>query len=158
MSEVTDYDSIKGVVDKEGLRRYLERNRDDYGGACVKVVINVMKYLDGFKGEFNIGYAPDMTTPHGIISHCDDQGGLTGFMAGVVRNIVTRCYKDGWKFFLAYQITPYDLKDGAVFDLNKLVRTLEEFASEQEIREYVTALVQRHVATAKPQADRKEPS
>ena len=74
-------EEIKGLINKEALQASIDNNNDPYGKACVDVAINVMKHLDNFEGEFNIGYNPDMTTPHGIICKCDDQGGITGFMA-----------------------------------------------------------------------------
>ena len=92
---------IKGLVNKEAWKRYQRNNKDNYGRACVKVAENVMKFLDTFDGDFEIGYHPNLKTPHGIICHCDDQGGITGFMASAVRTMVTLCYRDGWKFFCA---------------------------------------------------------
>jgi len=51
-----------------------------------------------------------MTTPHGIICKCDDQGGITGFMAGAARNIVAQCHVLGWKFYLADVLNKYNIK------------------------------------------------
>jgi len=50
-----DIDSIKGLINKESLQTSIEVNKDGYGSACVNVAINVMKHLDDFQGEFNIG-------------------------------------------------------------------------------------------------------
>jgi hypothetical protein len=88
-------DDIKGLINKELLQNQIEINNDKYGSACVNIAVNIMEHLDLFEGEFNIGCSPDMTTPHGIICKCDDQGGITGFMASAARNIVAQCYKDG---------------------------------------------------------------
>jgi hypothetical protein len=103
--------SIKGLINKEELQAIVDTNKDEYGRACVSVAVNVMKRLDKFVGDFNIGYYPDLTTTHGIICKCDDQGGITGFMAENVRNIVTKCHSLGWKFFLAYSINPYNVDE-----------------------------------------------
>jgi hypothetical protein len=104
-----DYTSIKGLINKDALQKSIAANQDGYGGACVNVAINVMKHLDDFDDDFNIGYNPDMTTPHGIICKCDDQGGITGFMAGAARNIVANCHILGWKFYIADVLSPYDI-------------------------------------------------
>lgn len=101
---------IKGLINPEIMEKHLKNNNDPYGAACVKVAVNVMKYLDTFDDDFNIGYNPDMTTPHGIICHCDDQGGITGFMEGMVRNIVALCHALGWKFYIADCISMYDIE------------------------------------------------
>lgn len=142
------YEDIQGLVNKERLEEYVNVNADAYGGACVQVAINVMRHLDSFDGQFNIGYHPDMSTPHGIICECDDQGGITGFMAGAARNIVACCYKDGWKFWLADVISPYDIGDeGAVRNIDKHVKTVLGIegvtATEAAVREYVRGLSER---------------
>ena len=140
---------IKGLVNPEALQKSIDGNDDGYGGACVQVAINVMKHLDTFEGEFNIGYHPDMTTPHGIVCACDDQGGITGFMAGAARNIVAVCYKDGWKFWLADVYSKYDIDDeGNIRDLDKRVGTLTRApdldVTEEQIRTYVQELFDRY--------------
>jgi hypothetical protein len=101
---------IKNLVNEECWNDYVEKNTDGYGMAAINVARNVMQYLDEHDVEFNIGYRPDMTTPHGIICHCDDQGGITGFQASCVSQAVAKCYKDGWKFWLANAISPLDVK------------------------------------------------
>lgn len=145
------YHGIKGLINEDKLKMRIEINKDGYGSACVKVAINVMRHIDDFVGDFNIGYSPDMTTPHGIICTCDDQGGITGFMAGAARNMVLAFHRDGWKFWLADVISPYDIKDGEVDDLDKRVKTLLNFdavsVTEAQIREYVAGLVERYELT-----------
>jgi len=102
---------IKGLVDKETLEKAIENNKDPYGKACVDVAINVMHYIDDFNEEFNIGYSPDLTTPHGIICKCDNQDGIKGFMASILTRMVAICYKDGWKFYIANALNPSNMDD-----------------------------------------------
>jgi hypothetical protein len=138
-------EEIKGLINKEALQASIDNNKDSYGGACVQVAINVMKYLDSFEGEFNIGYNPDMTTPHGIICKCDDQGGITGFMAGAARNIVAQCHKLGWKFYLADVINQHMLEDND--QLEKAIANISDsengIIDEDSARKYVAELIER---------------
>lgn len=142
MSKI-DINSIKGLINEKILQTNINKNSDSYGGACVNVAINVMKHLDEFEGEFNIGYNPDMTTPHGIICKCDDQGGITGFMAGAVRNIVTQCHILGWKFYLADVLNKYNIDKK--HQISKYISNLVnlELVTETEANEYVDKLIER---------------
>lgn len=137
-------DDIKGLANKDELLKQIKINDDGYGSACVNVAINVMRHLDNFEGEFNIGYHPDMTTPHGIICECDDQGGITGYMAGAARNIVTLCYKDGWKFFLAYVVNCYNMDKPESID--EYIESIVEanLVSKEDAEAYVKELVARY--------------
>jgi hypothetical protein len=136
-------DSIKGLINKEALETSIDNNSDGYGGACVNVAINVMKYLDNFNGEFNIGYNPDMTTPHGIICKCDDQGGITGFMAGAARNIIANCHILGWKFYIAAILNEYNInnKETLTNIINSVVNS--KLTTESKARIYIDELIQR---------------
>lgn len=138
--------NIKGLINKEYLDKQIEVNQDEYGSACVNVAINVMKYLDSFDKEFNIGYHPDMTTPHGIICECDDQGGITGFMAGAARNIVAICHELGWKFYLADVISSYDVDDDQRINekIENILNCKDLTLNEQEVRDYVKDLIKRY--------------
>lgn len=139
-----EFDSIKGLINKEALQKSIDANTDGYGGACVNVAINVMKHLDDFKDEFNIGYNPDMTTPHGIICKCDDQGGITGFMAGAARNIVANCHILGWKFYLADVLSPYDIERDE--DIEKAIKNVVDakLTNYDEAKAYTTELIERY--------------
>lgn len=138
-----DFNSIKGLINKEALQKSIDVNTNGYGGACVNVAINVMKHLDDFEGEFNIGYNPDMTTPHGIICKCDDQGGITGFMAGAARNIIANCHVLGWKFYLADVLSPYDIEKDE--DIEKAIKNVVDakLTSYDEAKAYTTDLIAR---------------
>lgn len=138
--------NIKNLINEDVLQKNIELNQDPYGKACVQVAINVMEYLDNFKGEFNIGYSPNMTTPHGIMCECDDQGGITGFMAGAARNMVAICHTLGWKFYLADVLSPYDLDK---HDRHEEVANIISDAkgvnvSFDEAMEYINGLVERY--------------
>ena len=147
-----NFDSIKGLINKDALQKSIDVNTDAYGGACVNVAINVMKHLDGFKDEFNIGYSPDMTTPHGIVCKCDDQGGITGFMAGAARNIVARCHKLGWKFYLADVLSPYDIERDE--DVEKAIKNVVDakLVDYKEAKLYTDNLIQRYKANTNTDA------
>lgn len=131
-------------INEHILEKQKDINSDAYRGACVAVVENVLNYLDTFEGEFNIGYYPDMTTPHGIICECDDQG-LTGFMARTVRNIVCICHELGWKFYVASLLSKCDLKNKELH--NEIIYSLTENkhlnVTEKEIRDYIKGLFKR---------------
>jgi len=140
-------DEIKGLINEEGWNKAVEVNSaDGYSMACVNVARNVMRYLDTFEGEFNIGYHPDMTTPHGIICHCDDQGGITGFMAGAARNMVACFHRDGWKFYLADAISEYDIDNPARYkkSIDALVNAENIEVTREEAERYVQELVKRY--------------
>jgi len=154
MNETKPQHGIKNLIDADALNLYIENNQDGYGTACVAVAINVMKHLDNFTGDFNVGYSPDMTTPHGIICACDDQGGITGFMAGAARNIVARCHALGWKFWLADVISEGDIEQNTYQKyVDKLLASDIKGLSPEMVSEYVTGLIARHRArVAKPVA------
>lgn len=80
---------------------YVKNNKDPYGGCCVKVARRVMKLLDEDKTPLHDGYSPDIHTPHGLICKADKDiraGGITGFMAGCVANMVIECHERGEEF------------------------------------------------------------
>jgi flavodoxin len=141
-----DYTSIKGLINKDALQKSIDANQDGYGGACVNVAINVMKHLDDFDDDFNIGYNPDMTTPHGIICKCDDQGGITGFMAGAARNIVANCHILGWKFYIADVLSPYDIDRNEAIE--KAIKSVvdAELVDYKEAKSFTDSLIERYKA------------
>ena len=87
-----------------------------------------------------------MTTPHGIICHCDDVGGITGFMAGAVRNIVTLCHEKGWKFYLADVISSYDIdvSDRLEKNIDNILKVDDLKLDEKTVRDYVVNLIKRY--------------
>jgi hypothetical protein len=80
---------------------FVEKNTDDYGGCCVNVARKVMELLDIDDTPLHDGYYPDIHTPHGLITKADDEikaGGITGFMAGCVAQMVSACHIRGEEF------------------------------------------------------------
>lgn len=134
--------NIKQLINKDVLDKQIEINSDGYGGACVQVAINVMEFLDTFDKEFNIGYHPDLTTPHGIICKCDDQGGITGAMAGFARNTVAMCHEKGWKFYIADVLNKFNIDKDEKIDevINAINKSDEINVSEEDVRRYVDEL------------------
>lgn len=82
------------ITNKEAWQNWQDKNKDPYGGACVKVAGRVMELLDEVE-EFD---------PHAIICQANDDtiGGITGFMAGCVAEMVTVCHSRGEEFRKAW--------------------------------------------------------
>ena len=80
---------------------YVEKNTDAYGGACIKVARKVMELLDEDKTPLHNGYHPDIHTAHGLICKADkdiNAGGISGFMAGCVAQMIFECHERGDEF------------------------------------------------------------
>lgn len=91
------------ITDKEKWQSWVDNNKDSYGKACVDVAREVMNILDEDK-PFD---------PHRIICDADnkiDAGGITGFMAGCVAQMVSQCHSRGEEFRRAWN-TQYQIKD-----------------------------------------------
>jgi hypothetical protein len=83
------------ITNKEDWDVWVEKNDDPYGKACVDVAREVMNILDK-EEDFD---------PHQIICDADDNikaGGITGFMAGCVSQMVSRCHSRGEEFRKAW--------------------------------------------------------
>ena len=71
---------------------FVKKNDDSYGGACVLVARRVMEILDENNGKFDC---------HELICRADEEskvGGITGFMAGCVAQMVSKCHSRGDEF------------------------------------------------------------
>jgi len=82
-------------------QKVVETNQDGYGKACVDVAREVMNILSEDDTPLHDGYYPDMHTPHGIICLADQNinaGGITGFMAGCVAQMVAKFHNRGEEF------------------------------------------------------------
>ncbi|MFH0777868.1 MAG: hypothetical protein V2A71_04470, partial [Candidatus Eisenbacteria bacterium] len=80
------------IVDTVAWKSWEDANKDPYGGCCVNVAREVMRLLDAEPGDFD---------PHKIICRADDNiraGGITGFMAGCVAGMVSKCHSRGEEF------------------------------------------------------------
>ncbi len=79
------------LKDEKEWKEYVDKNKDPYSKCCVDVARRIMEILD--KGE-------DFDT-HKIICQADDEikaGGITGFMAGCVAQMVSECHIRGEEF------------------------------------------------------------
>lgn len=95
------------IINETIWETYVDKNKDDYGKACVDVARRVMEILDTNTSKLYHGYAPDLNTPHGIICKADDDigaGGITGFMASCVVAMIRKCHSRGEEFFDANQL------------------------------------------------------
>lgn len=79
------------IINQEAWDSCVKRNKDAYGKCCVDVAREVMAILD--KDEpFDV---------YKIVCSADDNiktGGITGFMAGCVANMVSLCHSRGEEF------------------------------------------------------------
>jgi 2,4-dienoyl-CoA reductase-like NADH-dependent reductase (Old Yellow Enzyme family) len=84
------------IINKEVWQSWVDANPDDYGGCCVNVARQVMAILDAEPGAID---------PHAIITRADKEvkaGGITGFMAAVVAQMVAGCHSRGEEFRRAW--------------------------------------------------------
>ncbi|MGD8786211.1 MAG: hypothetical protein PVJ60_02210 [Phycisphaerales bacterium] len=108
------------ITNKELWDNQVKINNDPYGGACIKVARRVMELLDELK-EFD---------PNELINRADHEskaGGITGFMAGCVVQIVGACHSRGNEFRMAwnagYGVPEKESRGGTV---NPAVITIEQ--------------------------------
>jgi hypothetical protein len=89
--------------------KWVASNTDPYGKACVDVAREVMNILDRGK-SFD---------PHQIVCDADNAvkaGGITGFMAGAVAQMVSTCHSRGNEFKKAWnhQYDKENERDGVI--------------------------------------------
>jgi hypothetical protein len=80
------------ITNKKEWNKCVKINKDPYGKCCVDVARKVMSILDKEKGDFDC---------HKIICRADDEikaGGITGFMAGCVAQMVSKFSSRGEEF------------------------------------------------------------
>lgn len=80
------------IVNQEAWDSWVKNNSDPYGKCCIDVTRQVMKLLDKEPGDFDC---------HDIICQADrdiEAGGITGFMAGAVASMVSKCHSRGEEF------------------------------------------------------------
>lgn len=99
------------MKNKEKWNEWVKNNKDPYGNACVKVARRVMEILNEDPTPMHNGYHPDIHTAHGIICKADKDskaGGITGFMAGCVAQMVTDCHERGEEFRKSHNGEEYE--------------------------------------------------
>lgn len=81
------------LKDQAAWDKYVEANQDAYGGCCVKVAREVMERMDELSPNKPV-YA------EGLVHDADRKLGewITGFMAGAVASMVSRCHERGEEF------------------------------------------------------------
>ena len=69
---------------------YEDKNKDPYGGSCVNVARKVMEFMD----------EPGTIDAHDLVHRANHalDAGITGFMAGCVAQMVSRCHERGKEF------------------------------------------------------------
>lgn len=82
------------ITNAKAWKDYEEKNADPYGKACVDVAQQAMKILDEELGDFDT---------HKLICRADDEalsdsGGITGFMAGCIAQMISQCHSRGDEF------------------------------------------------------------
>lgn len=97
------------LKDETAWNEWVQNNQDPYGGACIKVARRVMELLDDGR-EFD---ASD------IINQADKEtnaGGITGFMAGAVAQMVSVCHVRGDEFKQKWNEywNPADTREGVI--------------------------------------------
>jgi len=83
------------IINRIAWNEYVKINNDPYGKCCVHVARRVMEILDRGR-EFDI---------HSIICQADKDekaGGITGFMAGAVASMVSKCHSRSEEFTQAW--------------------------------------------------------
>jgi len=78
------------ITNKEKWDKYNSKNKDEYGGACVKLARRVMEYLD----------KEDKFDSNELITRANKEfnEGITGFMAGAIATMVSQCHSRGEEF------------------------------------------------------------
>lgn len=80
------------ITNEKDWNECVEKNKDAYGKACVDVARKAMEILDNEPGDFDT---------HSLICRADEEsgaGGITGFMAGCVAQMISRCHSRGDEF------------------------------------------------------------
>lgn len=80
------------ITNETDWNKCVENNIDPYGKACVDVAREAMRLLDERPGDFDT---------HALICEADKAskaGGITGFMAGCVAQMVSQCHSRGEEF------------------------------------------------------------
>lgn len=159
-----DIKLIKGLINEDILQKYVD---------LVNISIDVMKYLDNFEGEFNIGYSSyssDMTTPIAIIEKFRGQKIFSSYLIDRdLTNIISRCHVLGWKFYIAHELSgryAYDIleKRGLINPhqiekedhIEKVIESVTgaNLVSYEKAKAYTTELIKRFECRVKEKAEK----
>jgi hypothetical protein len=110
------------ITKEEVWQDWVNSNKDPYGKACVDVARDVMRMLD----------AETPIDTHKIICDADknvNAGGITGFMAGAVAQMVSQCHSRGEEFRKAWNkdhgVNEEQAKGGVVNPAIMTIKTKE---------------------------------
>jgi hypothetical protein len=87
------------ITKTEDWQAWVDNNKDPYGKACIDVARKVMELLDEREGDFDC---------KALVTEADDlakAGGITGFMAGCVAQMVSHCHSRGDEFRRKWNIS-----------------------------------------------------
>ena len=80
------------IIDAAGWKKWEDNNTDPYGKCCVDIARKVMTILDERPGDFDC---------NALISEGEKacgEDGITGFMAGAIAAMVSKCHSRGDEF------------------------------------------------------------
>ena len=103
------------ITDIKKWNKCEEVNKDAYGKCCVDVARKVMEILDESPDKKIVGGYEDDFSTHKLICRADNEikaGGITGFMAGCVAQMVSQCHSRGKEFREAWNLHNQINKEG----------------------------------------------
>lgn len=115
------------ITDQKSWDEWVKNNNDPYGKCCVDVARRVMELLDEDLTPLKDGYNPEPNTPHTLICEADNDikaGGITGFMAGCVAQMVSKCHSRGEEFRKIWN-APYKVKEDNGGVVNPAILNIE---------------------------------
>lgn len=110
------------ITNQDDWKEWVTSNTDPYGKTCVDVAREVMRMLD----EPIYLHTPIDT--HKLICDADKNisaGGITGFMAGCVAQMVSKCHSRGEEFRKAWN-KGYGVKEDKGGVVNPAILTIKE--------------------------------
>lgn len=90
------------IAKPEEWKKWMDSSKDSYGSCCVGVAKRVMEILDGPGWQNRVINKEDT---YNLINQADKDvkaGGITGFMAGMVAQMVSQCHSLGEEFRRAW--------------------------------------------------------
>ena len=103
------------IINQKRWDVWVKQNEDAYGKCCVDVARRVMEILDEELGNPIVGGYDNPMSTHKLICRADcdiEAGGITGFMAGCVAQMVSQCHSRGEEFRKAWNLHTQIGKEG----------------------------------------------